>query len=662
VTNDPKVMSFREHLGELRSRLVKAILVLTVAFFVGWEYRVEIFDLLARPVTDALADHGIYRYQAIDIAESIMVYLKAVLVAAVAVTSPLTFYQLWAFVAPGLLDTEKRFLRPLTAFSVLFFGIGAAFCYTVILPFITDYLIGLTMDSGDVEVAVTMQNAYSTSFSFLLIFGFAFELPLVMFFLALFRIVDPRKLVRFFRYWIVLAFIIGGVFTPPDPFSQILMAVPLVLLYGLGILVAWGIVRSEGKGGADADRGARAAGGYRVMGAAIVLLGVALGLGILFMRLVPTRPLHEVLPRSHTAWVLGFNPQAVAQTGALDAALLREARAVELDSALRAAGFPLAEHTQAILAGSHAGGLALVIRAPDLGIRARRLEAAALDGMVAVVPDENTLAVCSPDFCEAVERVARGVEAPVIAEVEEARLLDRLAGSGPIWAWLPGPSGAAEPFIGEASVRDTVAVGAAIHLQGHLSEQPTRLAFELRARDASGVAGLQARFDTGRIETRSVLEGLNQDLWSAIAELAAALGPLAAPAAQERLEALVQRVTAKLGTPAPHPIPALAFLGPLGGGWALRANREWLTLTTELDDAALQTILARVLTPPRRVPVPVAQVVTPKPVAVPLPTPDATLAPSSPADLAAPSPQVVVPEVGPAPPAAAEPAEIAPAP
>ncbi|MEC9073398.1 MAG: twin-arginine translocase subunit TatC, partial [Myxococcota bacterium] len=190
-------MSFSSHLGELRTRLIRGAIALVLGFFVCWSWRVELFGLLSSPISEALADNGIYRYQAIHITESILVYLKASFVAAILLTAPFTFYQGWAFVSPGLLNKEKHFLIPVTFFTVVFFLIGSAFAYQVILPFITDWLVKLTLEGGQADVMVTLQNAFSTSLVFLVMFGLVFELPLVIFFLSLFGIVTRKGLTSF---------------------------------------------------------------------------------------------------------------------------------------------------------------------------------------------------------------------------------------------------------------------------------------------------------------------------------------------------------------------------------------------------------------------------------------------------------------------------------
>ena len=315
------MMSFTEHLGELRSRLVRSAAVLFVGFLVCWSFRIELFAFLAEPISRALADNGVYHFHAIHITESILVYMKTSFAAAILLTSPITFYQAWSFVSPGLLRKERGFLIPVTVFTVIFFLIGAAFAYQVILPFITDWLTKLTTEGGQAVVMVTLQNAFSTALIFLVMFGLVFELPLVIFFLALFGLVSARGLSRFFRYFIVLSFVVSAMLTPPDPISQLLMALPLNVLYAFGILVAWGVERSRESEGESSSAGATL---MRLMGASLLLLGVAGFLVYTFIQSLPQRDLHRLIP-GDVEWVIHANPAALtgqddlgrAATGAL---------------------------------------------------------------------------------------------------------------------------------------------------------------------------------------------------------------------------------------------------------------------------------------------------------------------------------------------------------
>ena len=362
LANSEAVMTFREHLGELRKRLVRIAAILLVGFVIGWEFRKEIFEFLSGPITEALADNGIYHYQAINVTESIIVYLKSVFLFALVVFSPFVFYQVWAFVGPGLLKKEKDFVLPLTVFSVIFFLIGGAFAYQVIVPFVTDFLTRMTIEDGAVELLVTMQNAFSTSFVFLLMFGLVFELPLIIYFLALFGAVTPKSLIKFYRYFIVLSFILAALLTPPDPISQALMAIPLNVLYGFGVLVAWVVVRTRERIEASGDEGRRVgAESIRMLGAGLMLILVATGLVIGFIQTLPPPKLDALTPRD-TQWVVGYNPHVIEGHAPLDALMADTLATPKPSAALAEAGLEGIEIRRAVIMGAPTGRGAILRR------------------------------------------------------------------------------------------------------------------------------------------------------------------------------------------------------------------------------------------------------------------------------------------------------------
>ncbi len=228
-------MSFTEHLGELRDRLIRVAGALLFGFMVAFAYRDPIFQFLSAPMHEALADYGVYTFRAIEITETIFVYLKMSVVAGILLTLPITFYQLWAFIAPGLLEKERQAIMPLLFFSTFFFLLGAYFAFEVIIPFIARYLAELTLAADTVQMDVTVASAFGFSLKLILAFGIAFELPLVMFFLSVLGLVEPAKYIKFYRFFILISFVVGALLTPPDPISQLLMAAPLNLLYWVGV-------------------------------------------------------------------------------------------------------------------------------------------------------------------------------------------------------------------------------------------------------------------------------------------------------------------------------------------------------------------------------------------------------------------------------------------
>lgn len=304
MSHDELRMTLVEHLGELRDRLVRIAVAVMVGFFATYAFHQELFNWLSEPIRSALAERGIYRLQAIEVAEAVFVYMKMALIAGAVLTSPYSFYQIWAFVAPGLLPEEKRYVIPISAFSTLFFLMGTAFAYWVLLPFVTGFLTDLTLEGGQVDLQVTMSSVYSFTFLALAVFGLIFQLPILMFFLSLFGIADYRKFVRVFRYFVVAAFVIGAILTPPDPISQTMMAVPMVALYGLGIVMSFFVgKRKYDESGRRKPISARL---WWLVSGFILLLAGAIGLLTEWLR--PGAEPLQLIP-ADARWAVGVHPE-----------------------------------------------------------------------------------------------------------------------------------------------------------------------------------------------------------------------------------------------------------------------------------------------------------------------------------------------------------------
>lgn len=248
---EDRPMAFTDHLTELRSKLLRSVLAVALVFFAAYAFHEELFRIVTRPVMQALRSHGIYTLQALQVTETITVYIQISLVAAVIGASPYVFYQVWSFIAPGLYRREKRYIVPIAVLTSSFFMLGVVFCYFVFLPMVVDFLVGFTVGSGDVALLPTVAKTFSFTIMFPIVFGLLFQLPLLMFFLSLLGVVDHGKFLRFGRYFIVLSFALGALFTPPDPLSQGLMSIPICLLYFAGVAFAWvaGLLRNEGTTG-----------------------------------------------------------------------------------------------------------------------------------------------------------------------------------------------------------------------------------------------------------------------------------------------------------------------------------------------------------------------------------------------------------------------------
>jgi sec-independent protein translocase protein TatC len=229
-------------------------LAVAVGFAAAWAFREAVFAELLRPAVLALGTEGA-RLQAIAPTEIFFVYLKGAVLAGFVLALPVVFWELWAFVAPGLYPSEKRFAVPFVAASTLLFLSGASFGHRIAFPLMFGFLS--QFESDLVESAWTMSEVFSFTTRMLLAFGVAFELPVAVFFLALAGIVDARQLWRGFPYAVLGCFVVGAILTPPDWVSQVTLAVPMCALYLIGVGVAWLFTGRERRAAEPADaRGA----------------------------------------------------------------------------------------------------------------------------------------------------------------------------------------------------------------------------------------------------------------------------------------------------------------------------------------------------------------------------------------------------------------------
>jgi sec-independent protein translocase protein TatC len=234
---DDVQLSLREHLIELRHRLKWAVIWLMAGFAASYYWSQQIFHFLMRPVFAALPEGEKALHFSSSI-EPFMIYLKVGLYAGLFVASPLIFWQIWMFVAPGLYRRERKKILPFVAAATLFFVGGAVFCYLVILPPAFQFLINAA--GPDIKPVLMMDDQLGLVMMLLLAFGIVFELPLILTLLAMLGIVDHKFLSKWRRHAIVVNVIIAAVVTPTgDPFNLALMALPMLLCYELGILGAW---------------------------------------------------------------------------------------------------------------------------------------------------------------------------------------------------------------------------------------------------------------------------------------------------------------------------------------------------------------------------------------------------------------------------------------
>ena len=229
-------MPLTSHLEELRRKLIIAGVSWLVAFLACYAFAEPLFDLIATPVRAALPEGTSLVF--ITATEPFFTYLKIGALAGLLVSMPVIFWQIWSFVAPGLYQHEKRYIVPFVLASTLCFATGAFFGYQYVFPMAFKVLIEFGTGSGELNAMLSMGSYLSLSSKLLLAFGLVFELPVVIFFLARMGIVDHKMLARNRKFALLAAFLTGAMLTPPDVFSQTALAVPFIVLYEIGIIVA----------------------------------------------------------------------------------------------------------------------------------------------------------------------------------------------------------------------------------------------------------------------------------------------------------------------------------------------------------------------------------------------------------------------------------------
>lgn len=232
--------SLMSHLLELRARLVKAVLAVILVFIALVPFANDIYSLLAKPLLDDL--HGGQLIATAPLG-AFTVPLKCAFFAALMVAMPIVLYQLWAFIAPGLYQNEKRLARPLLVVATLLFYAGCAFTYFGLLPVMFGYLFSITPEG------VTMMPDIGEYLDFVLVMflagGISFEVPIAVMILVLLGWVKPAQLSEWRGYIIVGIFIIAAIITPPDGLSQLMLAIPMCLLYEIGIIASRLLIRNR---------------------------------------------------------------------------------------------------------------------------------------------------------------------------------------------------------------------------------------------------------------------------------------------------------------------------------------------------------------------------------------------------------------------------------
>ena len=227
--------TFLSHLFELRDRVIKSALAIIVVFVSLVYWAPDIFHLFAQPLLEALPAGG--KMIVTDVTGSFFVPMKVTMLVAFLIALPVVMYQLWAFIAPGLYLHERKLILPLVVSSYTLFIIGMAFAYFLVFPTVFKFMASYNAPLG-AEMSTDIDNYLSFAMTTFLAFGITFEVPVVVVVLVRMGMVPLAKLKEIRPYVTVGAFVISAIVTPPDVLSQLLLAVPMTLLYELGLLIA----------------------------------------------------------------------------------------------------------------------------------------------------------------------------------------------------------------------------------------------------------------------------------------------------------------------------------------------------------------------------------------------------------------------------------------
>lgn len=227
----------RPHLIELRKRLLISVLCVVVMFFVCFAFNAKILSILTLPLEAVLPEIS-KQINFIEMQEPLFTAMKVSFFTAFLISLPVIFWQFWRFVAPGLYDNEKRLALPFVLFASIMFLLGALFCYFVVVPFTFKFLIDFGANVQNFKPVISIGSYVGFFTKLMIAFGLAFEMPVITYFFAKLGLMDDDFLKRNFRIAVLVIFIFAALMTPPDVFSQFMLALPLCALYGFSILIA----------------------------------------------------------------------------------------------------------------------------------------------------------------------------------------------------------------------------------------------------------------------------------------------------------------------------------------------------------------------------------------------------------------------------------------
>jgi sec-independent protein translocase protein TatC len=243
INNEQNQSTISEHLLELRSRIIKSLIFFALAFIISYINADKIYDFLLQPYVKALGNDGVGNKRLIFTAlqETFVTYIKLSFFSALFFSFPVFLIQVWKFIAPGLYSNEKKAILPFMIATPVLFLLGAFLAYQFIMPLAIKFFLSFESLTSQTSMPIQLEAKVSEYLSlimiFMIAFGLSFELPVLLILLATVGFVDSKYLSERRRYIIVIIFIVAAIITPPDPISQIGLAIPLMLLYEISILI-----------------------------------------------------------------------------------------------------------------------------------------------------------------------------------------------------------------------------------------------------------------------------------------------------------------------------------------------------------------------------------------------------------------------------------------
>ncbi len=235
-------MPFLDHLEELRWRIIKALSSVVIFTIIAFLFSDYVLTWLLEPASKVEAQISL---QVLKVQAVFIIKLEIALILGVLLSIPVILFQIWSFLSPGLHQKERKYIWPIIIFSMVSFSIGASFAYYIIVPYALDFFLGLAPQNVSNNISIDFYFGFLLRL--LIVFGIVFQLPVISIILAKMGLITPAFLKKYRRYAIVTIFVAAAILTPPDPMTQMFLAVPLILLYEITIFLLYFISRKEKK-------------------------------------------------------------------------------------------------------------------------------------------------------------------------------------------------------------------------------------------------------------------------------------------------------------------------------------------------------------------------------------------------------------------------------